>query len=112
MRTLHVYCHGILAGILEEIPGEGYVFRYFDDYLKDPHHPAQVPITLRMLLTHTAALRDGAAYTAGIARGDGLSRILAGEPRVKPGWSKANKRSGRQAATKSRRKPPAHRARR
>ena len=25
-----------------------------------------------------------------------MSRILAGEPRVKPGWSKANKRSGRQ----------------
>lgn len=45
MRALHVCCHGILAGVLKEIPGEGYVFRYFDDYQKDPHLPS-ISLTL------------------------------------------------------------------
>ena len=35
-----------------------------------------------------------------------MSRILAGEPRVKPGWSKANKRSGRQGGNEIEAKAP------
>ncbi len=46
--------------------------------LRHPDAP-DTPITLRMLLTHTAGLRDGKAYTAGIVRGAPLSEILQGD---------------------------------
>lgn len=44
-------------------------------------HPAApgTPITLRMLMTHTAGLHDGDAYNRGIARGAVLSDILKGD---------------------------------
>ena len=43
--------------------------------VRHPQAP-DTPITLRMLFTHTAGLRDGEAYNAGIARGEGASALL------------------------------------
>lgn len=56
--------------------------RDVNDYLPFPlRHPAapDLPLTLRDLMTHTAGLRDGKAYTAGIAEGVPLSQILRGD---------------------------------
>ena len=46
--------------------------------LRHPKAPA-MPITLRMLMTHTAGLRDGKAYNAGIVQRAPLSEILKGD---------------------------------
>ena len=46
--------------------------------LRHPKAP-NTPITLRMLMTHTAGIRDGDAYNAGVARGERLSVILQGD---------------------------------
>lgn len=46
--------------------------------LRHPKAPDK-PITLRLLLTHRAGIRDGQAYNAGIGRGEKLSSILAGD---------------------------------
>ena len=46
--------------------------------LRHPKAP-DVPVTLRMLMTHTAALRDGKAYNEGIVREAKLSEILSGD---------------------------------
>lgn len=51
-------------------------------YLSFPlRHPLapDTPITLRMLLSHTAGIHDGDAYNTGIAKGALLSDILAGD---------------------------------
>ncbi len=65
--------------------------------LRHPQAP-DTPITLRMLLTHTAGLHDGKAYAAGLARGDSLSSILAQDSFCKhlPGeaWEYSNLGAG------------------
>jgi serine/threonine-protein kinase HipA len=45
MRKATVYVKGILAGVLEESPGKGYVFRYDDSYFADSSKPG-VSLTL------------------------------------------------------------------
>ena len=45
MRALEIYCHGIPAGVLEEHPGEEFVFSYYEDYLKNASMPA-ISLTL------------------------------------------------------------------
>ena len=45
MRFLGVYCNNELAGLLKEIPGEGYVFEYDQKYLANPSSPS-VSLTL------------------------------------------------------------------
>lgn len=44
-------------------------------------HPAapDTPITLRMLMTHTAGIHDGEAYNSGIGKGVSLSDLLRGD---------------------------------
>ncbi|WP_339437785.1 HipA N-terminal domain-containing protein, partial [Pseudomonas sp. EL_65y_Pfl1_R32] len=39
MSRANVYCRGVLAGVLEQLPG-GYRFQYAADYLRDPACPA------------------------------------------------------------------------
>src|SRR5271165_369919 len=39
MRRANVYCRGVLAGVLEEIPN-GYRFQYLPEYFRNPHLPA------------------------------------------------------------------------
>lgn len=61
--------------------------------LRHPKAP-DTPVTLRMLLTHTAGLRDGSAYNAGIARGAALNEILQGDSFAEhlpgQGWEYSN----------------------
>ena len=35
MRALSVYCSGRFAGVLKELPGEGYTFEYDKSYMSD-----------------------------------------------------------------------------
>ncbi len=56
--------------------------RDVNDYLPfSLRHPLakDTPITLRLLLTHTAGVHDGAAYSEGIVRGAPLSELLRGD---------------------------------
>ena len=46
--------------------------------LRHPQAP-DTPITLRMLLSHTAGIRDGADYNDGIVRGVPLTQLLKGD---------------------------------
>lgn len=57
---------------------DGDVNGYLPFSLRHPMAP-ETPITLRMLLSHTAGLHDGNAYNQGIGRGEKLSVILAGD---------------------------------
>jgi HipA-like protein len=45
MRTLKIYCNGILAGILIEESRKHYIFRYDDMYFMDKNNPA-ISLTL------------------------------------------------------------------
>lgn len=45
MRKANVYAKGILAGVLEETQGKGYVFRYDDSYFADSSKPG-ISLTL------------------------------------------------------------------
>ena len=64
------------------------------------HHPAAPaqPITLRQLMSHTAAINDGQAYQQGILTGAPASRVLQGDSYCShlPGtrWSYANLGAG------------------
>ena len=51
---------------------------YFPHSLRHPKAP-DTPITLRMLLSHTAGIHDGERYNNGIAQGMPLSEILQGD---------------------------------
>ncbi len=63
-------------------------------------HPAapQMSVSLRMLMSHTAGLRDGKAYHQGLVRGAPADRILAGDSYLDslPGesWSYSNLGAG------------------
>lgn len=46
--------------------------------LRHPKSPGR-PVTLRMLLTHTAGIRDGTAYLRGLPRGADAESLLAGD---------------------------------
>ena len=46
--------------------------------LRHPKAP-DTPLTLRLLMTHTAGIHDGDAYNGGIAKGMPLSQILSGD---------------------------------
>ncbi|HHT07670.1 MAG TPA: beta-lactamase family protein [Clostridiales bacterium] len=50
--------------------------------LRHPQAP-DVPITLRMLLTHTAGIFDGERYLKGIERGEPAGGLLAGDSHTK-----------------------------
>lgn len=54
------------------------VNEYLPIRLRHPLAP-DAPITLRMLLTHTAGLRDGADYNRGVASGAKMSALLSGD---------------------------------
>ncbi len=73
------------------------VNRHFPLSLRHPKAP-DTPITLRMLLSHTAGIHDGARYNAGIAQGMPLSEILRGDSfcRHAPGqqWEYSNLGAG------------------
>lgn len=45
MRTLEIYCNGILAGLLMEENRQHYIFRYDDTYFIDEKKPA-ISLTL------------------------------------------------------------------
>ena len=56
--------------------------RDVNDFLPFPlRHPQapDTPITLRMLLSHTAGIHDGADYNGGIAKGVPLTQLLKGD---------------------------------
>lgn len=75
--------------------------RDVNDYLPfSLRHPAakDTPITMRMLLSHTAGIHDGNDYSAGIARGAALTSLLRGDSftRHLPGaaWEYSNLGAG------------------
>lgn len=45
MRKANVYCNGLLAGELVEVPGKEFIFKYNDHYFNDPATTA-ISITL------------------------------------------------------------------
>ena len=51
---------------------------YLPVSLRHPQAP-DTPITLRMLLSHTAGIHDGADYNAGIAKGVPMTQLLKGD---------------------------------
>ncbi|MBR6186240.1 MAG: beta-lactamase family protein [Clostridia bacterium] len=51
---------------------------YLPFSLRHPKAP-ETPITLRMLLSHTAGIHDGTAYNRGVAKGTPLSALLQGD---------------------------------
>ena len=72
-----------------------------NDYLPySLRHPAapHMPITLRMLMSHTAGLRDGKAYQQGLKLALPVTRVLAGDSYLEslPGmrWSYSNLGAG------------------
>lgn len=57
---------------------DGDVNEYFPISLRHPKAP-ETPITLRMLMSHTAGIHDGTDYNSGIAKNVPLSVLLQGD---------------------------------
>ena len=60
-----------------------------------PYFKAQIGMWLEEYATHVAVIEDGVRNLLLKMSDRTMSRALSGEARVKPGWSKVNKRSGR-----------------
>lgn len=101
-RTASVSKHITALGVMRLVQ-DGIVDpdRDINEYMPFPvRHPGagNVPITLRMLLSHTAGIHDGAAYNAGLEHGSPLSEILSGDSFTRhlpgEGWEYSNLGAG------------------
>ena len=94
----HITAMGIMKLIQDGLcdPDED-VNRYLPFPLRHPKAP-DTPITLRMLITHTAGIHDGAAYQKALADGGTLSGIMRGDSYTEhtpgKGWEYSNLGAG------------------